>query len=589
MSKYGSVNEYNNDYGFDFSCAIISNNSYTGQEFYAQCKGTEKIAEDKDFVSLQLKTSTVRLWFKKRYLTFLFYVDLDKEDIYWVAPFEQLSEKIKSIADNQKTIVIRVPKSNLLDRKEERLPVAFLKSMETFDKYLLNGTLLKINEDLALFTENDLFSEELTINEDELEIIIDYRNVRLVAAYPKHNLFSNKGQGNCLIQFSRHLKKAENDLTFTHEQILTILSSGKETDFRLGMRKYVGLYLERYNQYFADFGNSRIYLYPHEVSDLCKVMDVFIPKYIAKITDFMKRIDARSFEPYGHSHMSYKFMQLDVPVWEAIRDYVQTYQTDYGKYEDGYVFTPVSDINYIGIDDEKGRQLCEVRGHYTQSKYNSENLVVDVVWRCLDSSNYGGANPTYTVSETYSYFINKLLPKFLVNATVTTKKSFFRSKKELVYHPKTKIEIERMVGVRNYKLPMSSSDRSEISNVFFQLSEFLKNMKFYPIKSEALRNLMSQFDHIVREQLSSCSDYSKQWYRTTREDLFKSIAKIEQENQEASDGYFLAYIFRKFQSIICEFPEAFGRGKLSELEILHDFSQVIADYNEHKLIELLTN
>ncbi|EKP3841040.1 DUF4365 domain-containing protein, partial [Listeria monocytogenes] len=75
LSKYGSVNKYQKDFGIDFACSITLDNEHTGEEFLAQCKGTEKISESSGYVTLQLSCATVRLWFKKRYLTFLFYVD----------------------------------------------------------------------------------------------------------------------------------------------------------------------------------------------------------------------------------------------------------------------------------------------------------------------------------------------------------------------------------------------------------------------------------------------------------------------------------------------------------------------------------
>ncbi|EAV9987134.1 DUF4365 domain-containing protein, partial [Listeria monocytogenes] len=87
LSKYGSVNKYQKDFGIDFACAMTLNDEHTGEEFLAQCKGTEKVSESGTQITLQLSCSTVRLWFKKRYLTFLFYVDLNKEEIYWVDPF----------------------------------------------------------------------------------------------------------------------------------------------------------------------------------------------------------------------------------------------------------------------------------------------------------------------------------------------------------------------------------------------------------------------------------------------------------------------------------------------------------------------
>lgn len=72
------------------------------------------------------------------------------------------------------------------------------------------------------------------------------------------------------------MKVSDPGVHLNHKEILGLFYFGKETDARLGMRKYIGLYLEDLGQYFVDFGSSVAYLYQHEVDELGVVVDTFI-------------------------------------------------------------------------------------------------------------------------------------------------------------------------------------------------------------------------------------------------------------------------------------------------------------------------
>lgn len=106
---------------------------------------------------------------------------------------------------------------------------------------------------------------------------------------------------------------------------------------------------------------------------------------------------------YG-DYRRFKLMQLDVEMWEKVREHVQKYQTNNGAYENGYIFSPYADPNQIGVDDDQGRELFSVYGYYKQSDMDLEKLVVDVVWEYIDYSTSGiEAGQTYNVADTYAF------------------------------------------------------------------------------------------------------------------------------------------------------------------------------------------
>ncbi|EGO8845112.1 DUF4365 domain-containing protein, partial [Enterococcus faecalis] len=467
LSKYGSVNQYQKDFGIDFACSLTnSNNEHIGNEFLAQCKGTEKIAENTAYITLKLSCATVRLWFKKRYLTFLFYVDLDKEDVYWVDPFPQLYEKLRKISDNQQTISIRIPKINLLDRQKDTLPDSLIESMENFDKKLFDGTFVEVNRDLDIFSEKDYFHDGLLVKDNEKSVSIKNRNINLFGYYPDSDSF-----GSCLIQIIRHVKKAENDLTFSHQQILDLFYFGKETAVQYEMRRFIKVYLKEYGQYCVDLGNSRIYLYPNEVEDLCQVVDLFINKYVAKLNLFMKKIGNSGFEPYRKEITNIKLLQIEVGLWHHITDYTSQHQSNFGTYKDGYIYTILGNKNQIGLNDEHGKQVFNIMGYPVQSPFDSEKIVVDIVWEYMDNAGYYNVSDnTFSVGETYLFFVTKLMSKFLSKSTTITQKKWIGSTKKEIIKPLSKEEIEKNYFRTNYKLDIYSiKTHRELGKVYYQL------------------------------------------------------------------------------------------------------------------------
>lgn len=126
LSEYCTVNIMHTDFGSDFYCVLPPDEVEDRKEFYVQYRELERVADKDDYLSLRLKTATVRRWFKKRCLTFLFYVDLAHDDIYWIDPFEQLFEKLEELTPNQEAVVFDIPKKIYSQRTPENFQVNFL-------------------------------------------------------------------------------------------------------------------------------------------------------------------------------------------------------------------------------------------------------------------------------------------------------------------------------------------------------------------------------------------------------------------------------------------------------------------------------
>ena len=150
-------------------------------------------------------------------MTFLFYFDLARDDIYWIDPFEQLFEKLELLAPDQELIFFDIPKSNLLSREVREFPDSFFDRMEKFDNYLFNGTLDRVSRDIEVFSDDLSFSEELLIDEKEKSIAIKYKSVSLEADFPLVDQ-----EGSCSITFIRLMKTTDLAIHLNHKEILDL-------------------------------------------------------------------------------------------------------------------------------------------------------------------------------------------------------------------------------------------------------------------------------------------------------------------------------------------------------------------------------
>ncbi|MFQ7236395.1 MAG: hypothetical protein ACLRPU_16090, partial [Enterococcus hulanensis] len=153
----------------------------------------------------------------------------------------------------------------------------------------------------------------------------------------------------------------------------------------------------------------------------------------------------------------------------------------------------------------------------------------------------------------------------------------------------TKEEIEKKIFVPKYKLTQYPNSNSELGSTFYYLAEYMKEKDFYFIEPASIEKLLKNFDHIVQAELKIGGNAAKAWYEGKKKDLLEDLAQMKQEQakETLSEGYFLANIFSKLQMITRQYKGSFDGKKIRESDLLKDFSELIADYNEDRLIRLL--
>ncbi|MBC1537271.1 hypothetical protein HCJ52_14315 [Listeria sp. FSL L7-1485] len=440
-----------------------------------------------------------------------------------------------------------------------------------------------------MFSKKDYFHDGLLIEDNEQTIVIKNQNVKLIGYYADAKSYNSSG--NCLVQIIRHVKKAENDLTFSHEQILDLFYFGKGTNIQHYMRRFIKGYLKEYGQYFVDLGNSRIYLYPNEVEELCQVIDIFITKYVSRITQFMKKIGNTGFEPYKKEFTNIKLLQINVDLWHRITNYVSIHQASNGTYEDGYMYTVLGNRNQIGLNNIHGKQVFNITGYFVQSSYNSKEIVVDVVWEYMDSFGYYNiSNNPFSVEETYLFFVDKLMRKFLMKSSIVTSKKWIGSIKKEITETMSKEEVEKYYLKTNYKLDINSIKfHRELGNIYYQLIQFLKEKKYYYIDIEILVLHCEYFNKCIQSNLINYSDYTQDWFEREKEDIdtiFEEI-RIKESEKLPIEGFLYASIFKFLESIIYEFKDSFNDNNLYFKSLIQDLSNLVVEYNEQQFVKLL--
>lgn len=160
-----------------------------------------------------------------------------------------------------------------------------------------------------------------------------------------------------------------------------------------------------------------------------------------------------------------------------------------------------------------------------------------------------------------------------------------------MYKTLTKEEIEKKIFVPKYKLTQYPNSNSELASTFYYLAEYMKEKDFYLVNYASFEQLLLNFDRLVQAELSIGGNSAKAWYQNKKNILLEDLAQMKQEqkNETLSEGYFLANIFSRLQAIVQQYKGSFDGKRIRESDLLKDFSDLIADYNEERLIKLLVS
>lgn len=146
IQKFSIVNPHDEsiDLGIDMRAQIIQNSLPTEYFFNIQSKGTDNLNISEDYFTRQIQVSTVNYWLQQNDTTFLFLVDINTQNCYWVNPINELLEKIDSIQTND-SVSIRIPRENCINHNTSELPEEFIQNIILYTAFQIDkgNTVLK--------------------------------------------------------------------------------------------------------------------------------------------------------------------------------------------------------------------------------------------------------------------------------------------------------------------------------------------------------------------------------------------------------------------------------------------------------------
>jgi hypothetical protein len=118
LSYFSKVTKDETDVRIDFVCQLCENDVLTGRYFFIQAKGTQHFDEHwgKSF-----EKETIQYWLMQPFPVFLVVYDEVNKECYWMSITEQFNNVwSKQMANDNKTIYIKMDRSNVLEEGEKK-------------------------------------------------------------------------------------------------------------------------------------------------------------------------------------------------------------------------------------------------------------------------------------------------------------------------------------------------------------------------------------------------------------------------------------------------------------------------------------
>lgn len=105
------------DIGIDFYCQLLEGDLPSSRFFGVQAKGTKHF---NDYYRRYIKRKTIWLWLQSPFPVFLIVYDENSMNCYWMSVVHNRNSLIEKLQRNSKTICIKMDKSNVLEKGENK-------------------------------------------------------------------------------------------------------------------------------------------------------------------------------------------------------------------------------------------------------------------------------------------------------------------------------------------------------------------------------------------------------------------------------------------------------------------------------------
>jgi hypothetical protein len=349
----------------------------------------------------------------------------NREKSYYIAP-EEITAKLLRKASTKKRDVEREAK-RFLEEFKYALKVESMRNAVSTGNIVLEEYVDQVNEYVANYGE-----EYVRIENDLTNFCsINQFTVKMDGHLPT----INEPKGNCIFTFNSFYIRGT-VVSLSHEEILQTLYKGFETPVEIHLRPYIIAKIDE-DTYIIQIGSCRFNLNQLEVKHLCVVVDKFIKEYIQAVEKIEKALLCRDYYPLKNDIQKYKIVQIGTGLWHLMLRFAKEHDYEAGN-SSWHIF------------DSSGRNMIKVYTNEISDKYNSGfhcfvHSIADseyswtpanhvwLVWWNVEQKNNFSIRDSWSVNQTYKWFVNEFIPKVLYTYNKPTSKGIFGFKKTIPF------------------------------------------------------------------------------------------------------------------------------------------------------------
>ncbi|KAA0948703.1 hypothetical protein FQ087_17070 [Sporosarcina sp. ANT_H38] len=278
-------------------------------------------------------------------------------------------------------------------------------------------------------------------------------------------------KGSCLITF-KNLRLRDCMISLSHEQIMTKLFDGAETNLKDNLRSFLlSLKEEEANTYFVDLGNVRMPLEEDGVIQLLEIIDDFHEIYIKKYLEIYFKFSWNKFDKVNNLRHELKLCEINKSLWFEIIEFCRKFDYEKGDSK-WHIFE--SSGNMIKVYDKMTGdfksfilpRIEETSIISTTEEYVSLVWTDEFFWsKRIDDF---GKTKYWSPSFTYDWIIEQLIPQAIFDKQ-NSEQNLFRRKLSFESF-KNNFDINKYVFLKDF------IDENKLLDILIELQEFFTGL-----------------------------------------------------------------------------------------------------------------
>jgi hypothetical protein len=305
-------------------------------------------------------------------------------------------------------------------------------------------------------------------------------------------------EGDCEIYFNRTLSPGMY-FKLTHEDILTNMLSGLNTDHCLNLRKFLGCREGNDSEFIVTLGNATFSIDADEAQDLCYCVDKVFGEYKSLIESAEDILQTWSYTRVFRSDlMGFHLITVPKALWELMQSFSNEFDYDEGKSE-WHIFQRAN----FGICVYPRSVINVDLYPYPQIFQFLDNGFVEVIYKPYIRMNFTnpenwrdnvGPHGIWTATYTANWLIEKFIPKVIDHykeqidiqnfSSQSFRLGFMKFIKPKMYSARKSAEIRNILyksiehEINNFQIPLSKIELPvEFESYIHDISNFRSSFR----------------------------------------------------------------------------------------------------------------